>query len=63
MKYTIYYKILSKKMKSVIEADSELQAQIKLKESFQILKVIETHEDEIKQDETVEHLKNILGMK
>jgi len=55
---TFYYKILNSKFKSTINADSELQAQIKLKESLIILKTTQ----EIEKDPNVERLKNILGM-
>jgi len=44
MKYVIYYQLFSKKMKSEIIADSELQAQIILKEALQILKVVSNDE-------------------
>jgi hypothetical protein len=57
-KFTVYYKILNSKFRSEIKADSQLQAEIKLKESLKIIKTVELETDPV-----VENLKNMFGIK
>ena len=57
--YKIYFEIFGKKMKYEVEAESKNDAINKLKNKINIIKINE----EINDDDMLENLKNMFGMK
>ena len=54
MKYTVYFETYGKRMKTTVEATTASQAAQIVRDRLRIIRV---------EDDTVEHLKNMLGMK
>ena len=54
MKYTVYFEIYDKRMKTTVEATTEAQAEQIVRDRLRIIRV---------EDDTVEQLKSMLGMK
>jgi hypothetical protein len=57
--YKIYFEIFGKKMKYEVEAESKNDAINKLKNKISIIKI----DEEINNDDVLENLKNMFGMK
>jgi hypothetical protein len=57
--YKIYFEIFGKKMKYEVEAESKNDAINKLKNKINIIKI----DEEINDDDVLENLKNMFGMK
>ena len=54
MKYTVYFEIYGKRMKTTVEAATAAQAAQIVRDRLRIIKV---------EDDTLEKLKSVLGMK
>jgi hypothetical protein len=61
--YKIYFEIFGKKMKYEVEAESKNDAINKLKNKISIIKINEGINEGINDDDVLENLKNIFGMK
>ena len=65
--YKIYFEIFGKKMKYEVEAESKNDAINKLKNKISIIKINEGVNDELNEgindDDVLENLKNMFGMK
>jgi hypothetical protein len=61
--YKIYFEIFGKKMKYEVEAESKNDAINKLKNKINIIKINEGINEGINDDDVLENLKNIFGMK
>ena len=57
--YKIYFEIFGKKMKYEVEAESKNDAINKLKNKINIIKI----DEEINDDDVLDNLKNMFGMK
>ena len=60
--YDIYFEIFGKKMKTTLEANSEEDAKYRLMGKIIFHKVVVKH-NPFGGDETLEHLKDLFGMK
>ena len=61
--YKIYFEIFGKKMKYEVEAESKNDAINKLKNKISIIKINEGINEGINDDDVLENLKNMFGMK
>jgi hypothetical protein len=61
--YKIYFEIFGKKMKYEVEAESKNDAINKLKNKINIIKINEGVNEGINDDDVLENLKNMFGMK
>jgi hypothetical protein len=61
--YKIYFEIFGKKMKYEVEAESKNDAINKLKNKISIIKINEGINEGINDNDVLENLKNIFGMK
>ena len=64
--YQVFFEMYGKKMKIEIDADSHFHAQRKVEDSIRfhkISQIVKMPKPPFDEDETLEHLKNIFGMK
>ena len=61
MKYRVYFEAFGKKLKTIVEANSETEAMHSIRNQIEILKIEEVGGDS--GDEAVERLKTIFNMK
>ena len=61
--YKIYIEIFGKKMKYEVEAESKNDAINKLKNKISIIKINEGVNEGVNDDDVLENLKNMFGMK
>jgi hypothetical protein len=61
--YKIYFEIFGKKMKYEVEAESKNDAINKLKNKINIIKINEGVDEGVNDDDVLENLKNMFGMK
>jgi fructose-bisphosphate aldolase class 1 len=62
-KYKIYFEIFGKKMKYEVEAESKNDAINKLKNKINIIKIDEGVNEGVNDDDVLDNLKNMFGMK
>jgi hypothetical protein len=61
--YKIYFEIFGKKMKYEVEAESKNDAINKLKNKINIIKINEGVNEGVNDDDVLDNLKNMFGMK
>ena len=61
MKYRIYFEAFGKKLKTIVEANSETEAMHSIRNQIEILKIEEI--GGYQEDETLNMLKNMFNMK
>ena len=61
--YKIYFEIFGKKMKYEVEAESKNDAINKLKNKINIIKIDEGVNEGVNDDDVLDNLKNMFGMK
>lgn len=62
MKYTVYFDVFGKKMKTTVDAKNLWEAERVVKSNLKIHKIKEEVDSRSSGEETLNHLKNIFGI-